>query len=828
MFFIGFAGILTAQSKKGALDLATYLDALQKKYDVIFSYANDNIEGITADFQDDLETLQQQLNYLQQQTPFTYVFQGKRSILLIPKASKENVCVSVFDNMTKEPVSSSRLIHAGFTYTSDENGIFLLPKAALGKELKIFKEDYITKVFVLQETKGEDCPSIFINPFYQTLDEVVLTSLLTNGIQKIASGGLEINYEDFGILPGLIEPDVLQSLQALPGIVSRGERVSYLNVRGGTHDQNLFLWDGIKMYNTSHFFGMISAFNPYMTQNVSLVKNGTSSKYGDGVSSLIDMRTSNAIADSLQASVGLNLINIDALIEAPLNEASSVEFSTRQSINSIWESPTYNQYFDKVFQNTEVTNLETPTTQQENDFSFFDAALNYKHQLTEQDYLKANLYYAEDQFELNRFDQEQSPINTRTSDLEQFNIAAGLLYERAWSPSTKSQLQYYISSYSLNAVNTNLLNLQRLEQRNRVNEYGLKLNLETQLTSFMALETGYQFNETGILNSQSINDPAFFEETQNALLTNSVYADFKYSSENKLLNLSLGSRLNLYSKFEEVLFEPRLRLNYQIVRDLFVEVLAEQKSQVTSQTIDLQTDFLGVENRRWVLSAPDTRPIIQSEQVSFGLNFIKPSWFINFDMYYKKVDGITTQSQGFQNQFELAEDHGYYDILGFDFLINKNFRFFSGWLSYSFSENNYSFENLIPSSFPNNLDITHVISTGFSYEKHNLKISTGLNWHSGATTTNPSENQNLLPQTIAYELPNSGRLDDYLRLDFSSTYNFKLSKNINALAGISFLNVLGNSNIYNRFYWLNAQQNIQTFNQNGLGFTPNLLFRVTF
>ena len=149
---------------------------------------------------------------------------------------------------------------------------------------------------------------------------------MTKGIQKIASGGLEINYKEFGLLPGLVEPDVLQSLQAIPGITSRKESVSYLNVRGGTHDQNLFLWDGIKMYNTSHFFGMISAFNPYMTKKVTLVKNGTSSKYGDGVSSLINMKTGKAVINRLKAEAGVNLINVDALVEAPLSKKSSIEF----------------------------------------------------------------------------------------------------------------------------------------------------------------------------------------------------------------------------------------------------------------------------------------------------------------------------------------------------------------------------------------------------------------------------------------------------------------------------------------------------------------------
>ena len=82
-------------------------------------------------------------------------------------------------------------------------------------------------------------------------------------------------------------PDILQKIQAIPGISSINESISNINIRGGSNDQNLLLWDGIKMYHSGHFFGLISAFNPYLTDKVTLTKNGTSSQYNDGVSGTI-------------------------------------------------------------------------------------------------------------------------------------------------------------------------------------------------------------------------------------------------------------------------------------------------------------------------------------------------------------------------------------------------------------------------------------------------------------------------------------------------------------------------------------------------------------
>ena len=64
---------------------------------------------------------------------------------------------------------------------------------------------------------------------------------LTPGLQKYLDGSTVLNTKKFGILPGLIEPDILQSVQALPGVESTNESIANINVRGGTNDQNLVL-----------------------------------------------------------------------------------------------------------------------------------------------------------------------------------------------------------------------------------------------------------------------------------------------------------------------------------------------------------------------------------------------------------------------------------------------------------------------------------------------------------------------------------------------------------------------------------------------------------
>ena len=99
----------------------------------------------------------------------------------------------------------------------------------------------------------------------------VINNFLTKGIHKNTDGSYALNLNKLELLPGLIEPDVLESIQQFPNIISTDETSSNMNVRGGEFYQNSIIWDDINIYLTGHFFGMISAFNPYVSDKINLV-----------------------------------------------------------------------------------------------------------------------------------------------------------------------------------------------------------------------------------------------------------------------------------------------------------------------------------------------------------------------------------------------------------------------------------------------------------------------------------------------------------------------------------------------------------------------------
>ncbi len=827
-FFILFQTF--AQTGKDAVSLISFLNAIQNELNYNFSYVDNDLKGILIVPLSPIVNIEETINYLKKSTPFNYTKLQDNTIAINKKKIAIEICGILID-IQNESITNASIQSKSKSTISDEKGIFTLQIDTTQEIITINYLGYQTKKIAAKELVDTPCKKITLVPKIENLNQIVLNNYLIKGINKQPNGSIRIDYNNFGILPGLIEPDLLQTIQALPGILSANETISNINVRGGTNDQNLILWDGIKMYQSSHFFGLISAFNPYLTKNITLSKNGSSAVYGDGVSSVISMSTSNKVATTLDTSVGLNLISVDGYLDTPINNKSSLQVAARRSINEVLETPTYNQFFDKAFQDSEVINGSNSDDQ----FSFYDASIRWLYQLTDKDLIKVNALLMRNDLVF----QENTTINqeniARESSITQNNNAGGILYQRNWSTNFQSELLIYATNYSLKAVNSDIENDQRLLQENDVLENGIKVNTALKLGTNSLLKSGYQFNETGISNLQDVNNPTFRKRTKEVVRTHSLFSELNYVSKSKKNIVNAGLRINYFDKFDILSLEPRISFLKKIPSHFTLEILGEIKSQTTSQVIDLQNDFLGIENRRWILSNDQDIPIIKSKQISTGLSYNHYNWLISTDFYYKDVNGIITRSQGFQNQYEPGYEnsnpeniHGSYSVFGIDFLINKRFRNFSTWVSYSYADNIYNFDRLDENNFPNNIDIRHTINVAVAYNLQNLKFSGGINWHSGKPSTQPTPTNTIENNRINYVEANSTRIEDYMRVDVSTTYKFKVSKKANMLAGVSIWNLLDQKNITNEYYKISNQDAIEKIEEFGLGFTPNVVVRLNF
>ncbi|MCL5245110.1 TonB-dependent receptor [Cellulophaga sp. 20_2_10] len=830
--FFAVSLLTTAQETSNAIPLLNYIQQLEQEFNIRISYVNKDIDSFNI--QPSTSTiLGEVLKYISKKTDLTLTKLNERYYAL----SKENtisIHAKILDNYEQNTINGAtvEVLESNLAIVTDAMGYFKLTNVPKDAILRIRFIGFKTMHISAKELDSSNPSKTFLlSQHYVALKEVIVSKFLTTGLSKSKDGSIVLNTTNFGILPGLIEPDVLQAVQALPGIKSSNETVSDINVRGGTNDQNLVLWEGIKMYQSGHFLGLISAFNPYLTNSVTITKNGTSPQYGDGISSVIDMRTNDKVANSFLGG-GFNMISTDVYAQVPITKKSAFQFSARRSITDFLNSPTYNRYYDKTFQDSDIDNNTTNNDiSREEDFYFYDVTAKILYNITEKQKLRFSFIHMN-----NALDYQETNANNEKSrsNLDQQNTSFGGSLESNWTPRFSTKINAYRTSYNLNTKAISNNKKQELQQTNKVLENGLKLNTNYKLTNKISLLNGYQLIETGILNLTNVTQPPYRKNIKGVIRTNSIYSELDYKATK--LNARAGVRVNHIENintFKRWIVEPRLNVNYNLAPHFNTTLLGEFKSQTTNQIIDLEQNFLGVEKRRWILADEDQLPITTSKQLSLGFNYDKNSLYISIEGFYKDVEGISTQTQGFQNQDQFTGEIGKYNIKGIEFLINKKATNYSTWLSYTYNINNYTFKTITPNTFPNNLDITHTVTFAGTYNYKDFRFGLGVNYNSGKPYTEPKEGINALdllsfPTKINYKNPNSSRLPNYVRADVSALYNFKLSKTCNATFGASILNILNKENILNRYYRVTDENEIETVESASLGITPNISFRVNF
>ena len=817
---------LQAQHTQSDTSLVIILNELQTKFDIQFNYASQSVENIKIVPPDESLDLEKAIVYLGKQTGLSF---KRLSNNIVTITKPENLfCGYLKDKDSGMPVEFATIIAGNATAVSNAAGYFEMSYVTAGTLVQIRHVGYKLLERDITLFQNDGCGQIFMVPDQQQLAEVVVYDFLTRGIDKLDNGSFTIDFHQFDILPGLIENDVLQSVQAFPGIQSINETVSDINIRGGSNDQNLILWDGIKMYQSGHFFGLISLYNPQITQKVTLLKNGSPVDLTDGVSGTISMETEDFINQDFKGNVAINFIDASAYTDIPLGTKSSIQLAARKSISNLWETPTYSEYFDRISQETEVADNVDEVINSDIEFDFYDTTVRWLFAPSSKDEIQVNFIAANNELVFDENAQVDSEIVTRQSNLEQNSIAAGVQYRRNWSDVFNTSLEIYNTDYKLKAINANILNDQRFLQENKVSETGISLNSRYAIKENMNWHNGYQFIETKVSNLDDVDNPIFRRLFGEVLRIHALYSALEMKSRNKKARLTAGLRVNYLDKFSKFIWEPRLSFNYELARNLNLEILGELKNQNTSQVINFQNDFLGIEKRRWQLSNNEDIPIVQSKQVSAGLSYARKGWLFNGTAYFKEVEGITTQSQGFQDQYEFVRTSGSYTSVGADLLIRKQIDKLNAWLSYSYLDSQYTFPALPEETFPSNFDITHALTTGLTYTAGQLRLAGGFNWRSGKPFTSPSPVEPVTDGTVNYQEVNNDRLEDYFRLDVSGLYNFPLGEQTSAQFGISIWNLLDRENSLNTFYRPSASNELEQVVETSLGITPNAVFRFYF
>lgn len=858
--FLFFVGVVFAQKTSQKTPLLEILTSIEKQHDVKFSYSSSLVTNIYCfPFSKEI-TVKEKLENLRKQTFLEFKQIDDRYIVISEKKTTNNHRISgvILNLKNNEFVPFSSVIIKGTSRgtTTGENGTFILDNVSSNQEIVIQSVGFKTVIVPVYQFLNQANLTIKLEEDNIHLEEVLISDYITQGISKKQDGAIEVSPKKLGILPGLIEPDVLLSLQLLPGIQSPSETASGLQIRGSSPDQNLVLFDGIKMYQSGHFFGLISSFNPYVTKKISLYRNGTNAKFGDRIGGVLDISSGDDVP-TFEVGFGVNLTHADAYLKTPLfNNKAGLVFSARRSITDLVETITYKNFSESVFQNTRIldgrVNDPNRLSNVNNDFYFQDYNLKFIAELSDKSKLSiSNL------FNKNKLDFSSENLKFREKIVDKItyqNKGTRLIWDYKTSNRFSQSIDFHTSEYTFdyfgNRVETrNNPNDNRdrdFEIANHVKDNGINYGFIYNFNPNLQLSGGYQYSKTDIFYVYKTN----FNTQNNLLLsvenstntTSAFFSELKYNQENSFI--SFGVRANNFSSAKEWFFEPRLFASTKISETFTLKTSAEIKNQAVSQIIEYRNNGIGLENNIWAI-ANNAIPILNSKQLSIGFLYQKNGWNLDVDFYKKKVKGLTLMTDDIANSsptnkvpFYISGENS---IDGIDVLLKKRFGKYRSWISYSYANSKQQFKELNNGNEFNGINgIPHSFSWSHTYKANQFEFSLGWKLRSGipyteATGTYRDINNNL---RVSYGDVNEKRLPNYQKFDFSSTYKFNVSKKkkIEGKIGVSLLNIFDKKNILNRTYELKVvnspgnveEQKLVKIDRLSLGFTPNVVFRLTF
>lgn len=147
---------------------------------------------------------------------------------------------------------------------------------------------YRTKTRVLRKPKGTQTLQITLNEQANTLGEVTVAG------QKIQSSQTqEISTKPLRNLPSTTGNAVEELIQSQAGVSTHSELSSQYNVRGGSFDENSVYINSVEVYRPflvrSGQQEGLSVINPDMVERIGFSTGGFEAKYGDKMSSALDI-----------------------------------------------------------------------------------------------------------------------------------------------------------------------------------------------------------------------------------------------------------------------------------------------------------------------------------------------------------------------------------------------------------------------------------------------------------------------------------------------------------------------------------------------------------
>ncbi|UTN04432.1 TonB-dependent receptor [Flavobacterium bizetiae] len=214
------------------------------------------------------------------------------------------------------PVSDVNVTSLGTTKQSDANGFFEINVPSNKKTSLIFTHISLKMMSLTVNLKPNE---VFVfNPVMNNSEEQMGEVFVSSRNKKRVQGIATVDAATIKKIPGA-NAGIENILKTLPGVNSNNELSTQYAVRGGNYDENLVYVNEVEVYRPflirSGQQEGLSFTNTDLVQNVDFSAGGFQAKFGDKLSSVLDItyRKPTQFGASLEASLLGGSISVDAV-----------------------------------------------------------------------------------------------------------------------------------------------------------------------------------------------------------------------------------------------------------------------------------------------------------------------------------------------------------------------------------------------------------------------------------------------------------------------------------------------------------------------------------
>lgn len=656
-------------------------------------------------------------------------------------------------------------------------------------------------------TKGRKKPKdyvIFIENQTDTLTESRITAIL--GRDRMSSGtGLErIDGLKFRrSFSALSAPDVIKTLQVLPGVSGGTEMLGGLYVHGGTGNDNLFHLDGVPMFNVSHLAGLYSSFNADVIESLDFYKSGFPSMYGGRLSSVVDVNVRDGSMSDYKGFFTVGLINGAIGFEGPIvRNRTSFNIALRQSWLDLLSIPgvaIYNKYRKK--DNVAV------------DLGYGLTDLNAKltHKFADGSFLRMNIYTGRDRLKFG-MDTSLSDEDPWYSDQEDYllrwgNILSSLSWEGIIGKDTRSDIKLYYSQYRSRMIWT-LSDIDRYDKTDRfytaIHDIGLKGDFSKTLSSVHELKYGFD-NQTYIFASELSWDYSYFASEGSGYVNDgqdsrryagnetSVYVEDRMNL-NSWFSADLGLRAILFAVKDRAYarLEPRISV---CARPSHRSAFKFSYTEMNQFAHRLVTSYIDFPTSVWLPSTAGIAPM-NSRQMALGADFLLArNLRLDTEIFYKRMNHIREYKgytlfpplNGWERMFVKGKGRAYGVEAGLTYNDGKT----DASVYYTLSWSERFFRELYPLWYPDHFDNRHRLNLSVNHRfTKRFEMYGGWCWHTGNRMTVESQiSAEGQTGNFVYTSPNNVMMPDYHRMDIGFNFHRTTKRGNESIWNLSIYNL---------------------------------------